>query len=183
MKQTKQCTVLFMKRKKNSSSLSWHEPVLSAYSLIQFTAKCLTWYEGVKMGCVFPHRANHQGFHLPLAWRSPVWFTWSPLHCESQHQLWISAGPELCGHLRATGSQTLSQSHSWHHWITAALPLRRQVQGLINWSGTTLWPPAWYSACPRSAKTALTHRGTDSPRPLKVCCGGVKVLVTDRLSL
>lgn len=53
MKQTKQCTVLFMKRKKNSSSLSWHEPVLSAYSLIQFTAKCLTWYEGVKMGCAF----------------------------------------------------------------------------------------------------------------------------------
>lgn len=137
-----------------------------------------------KNGMCFSHRANHQGFHLPLAWRSPVWFTWSPLYCEPQHQLWISAGPELCGHLRATGSQTLSQSHSWHHWITAALPLRRQVQGLINWSGTTLWPPAWYCVCPHSAaKTALTHRGTDSPRPPMVCCGGVKVLVTDRLSL
>lgn len=110
---------------KKSSALfwSWHK----------FTFQKNAWWT-VKICCFFffPHRSNHQSFHLPLTRRSRVWFTRAPLHCESQRQLWPRAEPELCGHLWTTGSQTPPQSGSWHHRITAALPLCRQVRGLMS---------------------------------------------------
>lgn len=78
------------------------------------------------MLCFLP-RSNNQSFHLPLAWRSPVWSAWSPLHCEPQQQPRAPAEPELCGHLWSPGPPALSKGDTWPHRLAAALPLCRQV--------------------------------------------------------
>lgn len=116
--------------------------MISVKYLLQFLSTSVLYYffsyrvPNASVICNIPPcflcRSNNEGFHLPLAWGSSFWSSWSPVHRESKHQPWLPGEPELCGHLWSPGPADFSQSQFRAHRLSTALSLCRQVNNLSS---------------------------------------------------